>query len=87
LKKDGRLIVIHRADALPIILAGVEDRAGVTLMPVLPRADRAATRILVRMQKDGHAPFVIAPPLILHEEARFTATADAIHRGAALIDW
>jgi tRNA1(Val) A37 N6-methylase TrmN6 len=87
LKKDGLLIVIHRADVLPIILAGVGDRAAVTLMPVLPRADRAATRILVRLQKEGRAPFIITPPIILHEGERFTEKADAIHRGAALIDW
>jgi tRNA1(Val) A37 N6-methylase TrmN6 len=87
LRRDGLMIVIHRADALPIILAALTDRAAVTLMPILPRAECAATRILVRVQKGRDDLFAIAPPLVLHEGARFTAKAEAIHRGMALIDW
>lgn len=87
LKRDGQLIVIHRAEALPVILAGLENSAAVAVMPILPRADRAATRIIARIQKSGRAPFTITPSLILHEGEQFTARAEAIHRGTALIVW
>jgi tRNA1(Val) A37 N6-methylase TrmN6 len=87
LASGGLLIVIHKPDALPVILGSLDTRAGITLMPVQPRKDRAATRILFRAQKGGRAPLAIAPALILHEGERFTAEADALHRGAALINW
>jgi tRNA1(Val) A37 N6-methylase TrmN6 len=87
LRRDGLLIVIHRAEALPIMLSVLTDSVAVTLMPILPRAERAATRILVRAEKGRNDPFAIAPPLVLHERTRFTAEAEAIHQGTALIDW
>ncbi len=83
----GLLILIHRADALSAILASLDTQAALTLMPVQPRRDSAAKRILVRAQKGGRAPLTISPALILHEGERFTAEADALHRGTALIDW
>lgn len=87
LREGGVLVLIHRPDALPAILAALEGRAGAqALMPVQPRGDRAATRIL-RAQKGSRAPLTIAPALVLHEGERFTADADALHRGTALIKW
>ncbi|WP_297295265.1 methyltransferase [uncultured Methylovirgula sp.] len=83
----GLLILIHRPEALPVILAALDGHAALTLMPVLPRADRAATRILVRAQKGRRAPLTIAPSLVLHDGGRFSPQAEALHRGTALIDW
>jgi tRNA1(Val) A37 N6-methylase TrmN6 len=87
LASGGVLILIHRAEALPAILAFLDGRAAITLMPVQPRKESAAKRILVRAEKGGRAPLAIAPALILHEGERFTPAADALHRGAAIIDW
>lgn len=87
LASGGVLVLIHRPEALAAILATLDSRAAIALMPVQPRKDSPAKRILVRAQKDGHAPLTIAPALVLHEGERFTAEADALHRGAALIDW
>ena len=87
LASGGLLIVIHKPEALPVILASLDTRAAVTLMPVQPRKDRAAPRILVRAQKGSRAPLTIAPALVLHEGERFTDQVEAIHRGTALIDW
>ncbi len=87
LASGGLLILIHRADALSDIFASLDIRTAITLMPVQPRKDSAAKRILVRAQKGGRAPLAIAPALVLHEGERFTAEADALHRGAALINW
>lgn len=83
----GLLILIHRPEALAIILGALDARAALTLMPIQPRADRAAIRILVRAQKGGRTPLAIAPPLVLHDGAQFSVQAEALHRGTALIDW
>ncbi|HET6374443.1 MAG TPA: methyltransferase, partial [Methylocella sp.] len=84
----GTLILIHRPEALPEILQSLAGRAGgVTVLPVYPRKDTPAARILVRAAKGSRAPLAIAPPLVLHEGEGFTAFADALHKGAAAIGW
>lgn len=84
----GTLVLIHRPEALAVILAALEGRAGaITILPILPRDTTPASRILVRAQKGSRAPLVIAPPLVLHEGRAFTRLAEAIHRGEAPIDW
>ena len=89
LRPGGRLVMIHRPDALTAILAAAENRLGaLALLPVHPRAGVAAHRLLVSGVKGSKAPLRIAPGLVLHEASgRLTAEADAIHRGEALIDW
>jgi tRNA1(Val) A37 N6-methylase TrmN6 len=84
----GLFILIHRPDALPVIIHALTGRVGgITILPVHPRRDRTASRILVRGKKGSRAPLAIAPPLVLHQGEAFTKTADAIHRGAAMIEW
>ena len=89
LKPGGRLVMIHRPDALGTILAAAENRLGaLTLLPVHPRANASAHRLIVSGVKGSKAPLRIAAGLFLHEaDGRLTAEADAIHRGEALIDW
>lgn len=88
LEAAGTFVAIHRPDALPGILAALEGKAGaIALLPVLPRVDKAATRILLRATKGSRAPFTIAPPLILHAGEKFTPEAEAIHQGEALVQW
>jgi tRNA1(Val) A37 N6-methylase TrmN6 len=84
----GLFILIHRPDALPVILESLAGRAGnITVLPVYPRREAAAGRVLVRGKKGSRAPLSIAPPLFLHDGKGFTPAAEAIHRGASLIDW
>lgn len=89
LKGRGTLLMIHRADALAAVLAALENRFGaVAILPVHPRVDQPAHRILVRAVKGSRGPLVLHPPLILHEaDGRFTARAERLHRGEILIDW
>ena len=74
--------MIHRADALPRILAVLGGRFGqITVRPVQAKAGEPAIRILVTATKGSRAPFALAPPLVLHgEDGRFTPEADALHR-------
>jgi tRNA1(Val) A37 N6-methylase TrmN6 len=89
LRPRGILMMIHRADALPRLLAALEGRVGdIRLKPVHPRAGSAATRLLVRALKASRAPLTLLPPLILHEDVGgFTREADDLHRGIASVDW
>lgn len=87
-ESGGLFILIHRPDALPGILHALTGRVGgITILPVHPRRDLNAVRILVRGKKGSRAPLAIATPLILHQGEGFTQAADAIHRGTAMIEW
>ncbi len=85
----GTLLCIHRAAALPALLAALDRRFGaVAARPVLPREGAAATRVLVKAVKGSRAPFSLLAPLALHgPDGAFTPTAEAIHRGAARLGW
>lgn len=88
LAPGGLFLMIHRADALPAILAAAEGRIGaLRLLPVLPRENEPAIRLLVAGRKGSRAPLAILPSLVLHEAAGgFTRSAAAVHRGEAGID-
>jgi tRNA1(Val) A37 N6-methylase TrmN6 len=83
LKPRGALALIHRADRLGECLGPLSRGfGGQRLRFVHPRADRPATRVLITAVKGSRAPLVVAPPVILHDEAgRFTPEAEALHRG------
>ncbi|HZY14316.1 MAG TPA: methyltransferase [Beijerinckiaceae bacterium] len=89
LKPRGTFLIIHRADALAEILQALSQRAGAFIvLPVHPRNDRPATRILVRALKGRRTPLALAPPLVLHNsDGTFTPSAEALHRGEARVDW
>jgi tRNA1(Val) A37 N6-methylase TrmN6 len=83
--RRGVLTLVWRADGLARVLAGLSDGfGGVTVLPVYPRADRPAIRVLVRAVKESRAPLSLLPGLVLCDAAgQSTAAAAAILRGAA----
>jgi len=85
LAPGGVFVMIHRADSLPACLAAVEGRlGGVSVLPILPRAEKPATRILLRGTKGSRAPPSLLAPLVLHEaDGRFTSRAAAVLSGDA----
>ncbi len=85
----GRFVMIHRPDALNVILAAIGTRlGGLALLPVQPTIGASAHRLLVSGVKGSKARLRISPGLILHgADGRLTPEADAIHRGETLIDW
>jgi tRNA1(Val) A37 N6-methylase TrmN6 len=87
LKPKGRLVMIHRADRLAECIAGLGGGlGGLRLRFVHPQADRPATRLLLSATKGSRAPGAVEPPLILHEASgRFTAQAEALHRGEGVL--
>lgn len=88
LKPRGRLAVVHRADRLGDILAALHPlKVGdVRVLPLWPKAGKAATRVVVTARKDVKTPLTLLPGLTLHhDDGRYTEPADAILRlGAAL---
>jgi len=86
-KPKGTVTIIHRADALPDLLKGVEGKLGnLIAFPLWPGAGKEASRVLLQGVKGSRAPFRLASGLLLHgDDSGFTAEADAILRnGAAL---
>jgi tRNA1(Val) A37 N6-methylase TrmN6 len=89
-REGGAITVIHRADRLADILAGLAPKAGsFQIRPIHPFSDAPAKRVIVRAVKTGKAPLRLLAPLVLHERegAKHTALAEAILRGEAGLGW
>ncbi|HET7717237.1 MAG TPA: methyltransferase [Bauldia sp.] len=88
LKFGGDVTVVFRADGLAELLSAAARRFGAAeIMPVMPRPERPAHRLLVRAVKGSRAALKILPPLVLHGEDgnAFTPGVEAMLReGKAL---
>jgi tRNA1(Val) A37 N6-methylase TrmN6 len=90
LRGDAALTLIHRAHRAPEILAALDGRlGGVEIIPIRPRADAPAKRILVRARKGSRAPFLLHKGLDLHDAsgAKHTPEAEALLRGETTLSW
>lgn len=87
LRPRGRLLLVHRADRFDAIVRALAPRFGsVELVPLWPRAGRAARRIVVRARLGGRSPARLSAGLVLHgDDGRFTPAAEAILRDAAAL--
>jgi tRNA1(Val) A37 N6-methylase TrmN6 len=83
----GSLTIIHRADRIEHVLAGLAGRVGeIVVFPLWAGAGKAAKRVIVRARKGVATPTRLAPGLALHEtDGRFTVAAEAILRGGAAL--
>jgi tRNA1(Val) A37 N6-methylase TrmN6 len=81
--------LIWRADGLgDVVSAFGAGFGGVTVLPVYPRPNAAAIRVLVRAIKGSGAPLAIAPGLTLNDEdGRPSAEAEAVLRSGAALKW
>ncbi len=85
-REGGTLTMIFRADGLGEILQLLPGRFGaIDVIPLRPRPEAAATRILVRSVRASRAPMRLLPGFVLHEGAGsdFTPEARAIMRDGA----
>lgn len=86
----GEVIFIYPAASLAPLLAGFTQRFGaVTVLPLSPRPDEPASRVLVRGIKGSRAPLTLLASRVLHEpEGRaFAPEFEAIFRGTARLVW
>ena len=83
LKPHGVLTLIWRADGEADVLAALAPWFGdAELLPVLPRPDRPAIRLLLRAVKGGPGALTRHPPLTLNDgQGRPSAAAEAVLRG------
>jgi tRNA1(Val) A37 N6-methylase TrmN6 len=89
LAPSGTLTLIWRADGLADVLAAVGDHFGaVAILPIFPRPNAAAIRILVRAAKGRGAPLALLSGLTLNDaNGKPSAEAESILRGGAALQW
>ncbi len=82
-KPRGSFAIIARPESLMPILNAMDGRFGkAEIVPLHPRADASAIRVVVRGIRASRAITQICPPLVLHEEDdRFSQRADDINNG------
>ena len=86
-KPKGRLTIVHRADRLEELLAGFAACAGeIRVLPIWPRADTPAKRVIITARVGVHTPTMLCPGLVLHtSDGAYTSTArGVIEDGAGL---
>ncbi len=67
-KPGGTAAMIHRADALGEMLPAFKGRFGsIIVLPLYPRVEEAAVRVIVHGIKGSRAPLRVMPGLVLHE--------------------
>lgn len=83
----GQLWMIHRADALPQVLAALAGRFGGTrVFPLFPQEDKPASRIIVAATKGSRAGPLLLRGLVMHQiDGRYTPAAEAALRHGAAI--
>jgi tRNA1(Val) A37 N6-methylase TrmN6 len=89
LAPSGTLTLIWRADGLADVLSAARvDFGGILVLPVYPRPNAAAIRILVRAIKGSSAPLAVMPGLTLNDaDGRPSAEAELILRGGRTLRW
>jgi tRNA1(Val) A37 N6-methylase TrmN6 len=87
LKPQGVLSLIWRADALAEVQSALTaEFGGIAVLPVYPRPDAPAIRVLVRAVKSGGSAGVTYPGLILNDQhGKPTAAAEAVLRGGGTL--
>ena len=87
LKPNGVLTLIWRADALAQILdALARDFGTVTVLPVHPKPNAPAIRVLIRAEKGERGPLALLPGLELNDASgRPSAAAEEILRDGAVL--
>lgn len=89
-RAGGTAVFIYPAEGLAALLSAFDTRFGaISILPLSPRPDMAATRVLVRGIKGSRAPMTLMGTRCLHgaEGNGFAPQFDAILRGSAALDW
>jgi tRNA1(Val) A37 N6-methylase TrmN6 len=83
----GTLTLIWRADGLGHVLDALAGRFGdIAVLPVHPKPDRPAIRVLIRAVKGRRSPLTLLPGFVLSDaEGHPTTTAEAVLRGTAIL--
>jgi tRNA1(Val) A37 N6-methylase TrmN6 len=87
LRPRGTLTVIFRADGLVDLGRALDSAFGaIAVLPVYPKPDEPAIRILVRATKASRAPLALLPGLVLSDAGGYpTPQAEAVLRAGATL--
>ena len=87
LHRGGVLTLIWRADGLHAVLSALaEDFGAVAVLPVYPKPQAPAIRVLLRAVKAARSPLTLLPGLVLADaDGKPTAQAEAVLRDGALL--
>lgn len=86
LKPGGRLTVIHLAQRLDGLLAGLSGRAGdIAILPIAARPGRDAGRVIVQARKGAKAPLRLLAPFIMHDGPAHLRDAENLSENAQAI--
>lgn len=87
LRPAGILTLIWRADALAAVLAALaDDFGGIGILPIYPKREAPAIRVLVRALKGSRTPLALLSGLVLTEaNGRPTREAEAVLRQGAVL--
>ena len=79
------LAMIIRPQNLPELLSALERRFGaITILPLQPKQNTPASRLIVCSTKGARSALQILPPFVLHgQNGAFTAEAEEVLRGRA----
>jgi tRNA1(Val) A37 N6-methylase TrmN6 len=86
-RPGGRVTLVHRAEALPELLSALTGRfGGPVVVPLHPREDEPALRVLVSAIKGSRAPLQLQPGVVLHngDNSFRPRIAAVLHDGAGL---
>jgi len=87
LKPGGLVAIIHRAEALPELLADLATGfGGLSIRPIHGFAGRPAIRVIVLGVLNSKKPAELLPAFVINDsDGRLTPQSDAVHRGRAAI--
>jgi tRNA1(Val) A37 N6-methylase TrmN6 len=87
LRPSGTVTLIWRADGLDVVLGSVSAGFGaIVVLPIHPKPETPAIRVLVRAVKGSRAPLSLLPGFLLADQAgKPTSPAEAVLRGAAAL--
>jgi tRNA1(Val) A37 N6-methylase TrmN6 len=81
LRDLGSLTLIFRADGFADLVTLLQaDFGSISVIPIYPRPESPAIRIIVSAIKGGRAPLTLRPGLVLNDDRGPTADAEAILR-------
>ena len=82
-RDGGYLTIIHLTERLPDILAGIAGRASAVVLPLAARAGHPARRAIVQARKGARSPFMLLPPLVIHQGDHHPGRRRILHRCSA----
>ena len=82
LRAKGTFTFIHQPSQLGLILNTIEKKLGrIEIIPILPKKDSPALRVIIRGKMGDKTPLKILPPFIMHQKNnRPTPQANAVLR-------